>query len=68
MIDNAEYREHDGIEYIKFDGLPYLMREYVQSKPEYQQSLMIPLDLSCQCGKAYYYPKEQFYKLLEGYK
>ncbi len=62
-----EYREHEGVEYIKFDGLPYLMRTYVQSKENYSQDKMIALEQPCKCGMTYYYPKDEFYKLLEDY-
>lgn len=67
QTENLEFVSYEGETYIKFDGLPYDIRTYVQSKSGYNQDKMVALTSECRCGTAFYYPENDFYLLFEGY-
>ncbi len=67
QTENLEFVDHNGVIYIKFDGLPYDIRTFAQENPLYDQNKMVELISSQRCGNAYYYPEQDFYILIEGY-
>lgn len=63
-----ELKEYKGIIYIKWDGLPYELREFIFSLPEYNKEKMIGMDRDCGCGTAYFYNAIDFYSYLKKWK
>ncbi len=59
-----ELKEHEGSVYIKWDNMPYPLREYIFSRQDYDENLMVGLDRSCGCGRAYFYDAVKFYLYL----
>ena len=49
--------------YVKFDFLPYPLREFIHSQPDYDHSKMAPMVRECQCGQAYFLEALHFYNL-----
>lgn len=63
-----ELKEYKNIIYIKWDGMPYPLREYIFSRPDYDENGMIGLERDCGCGSAYFYDAIKFYLYLRDWK
>lgn len=65
--EQIEFKEVNDTLYIKFDYLPYKIREFVHAQPDYIHDKMINVERECQCGKAYFLEAEHFYHLMSRY-
>lgn len=63
--ESAEFQINNDTLYIKFDFLPFKLREFIHAQPDYDQSKMILLPRECQCGHAYFYDEKHFFALCE---
>lgn len=64
----AEIQMYNDTEYIKFDFLPYQLREEIHKLSEYDESKMVLLPRECQCGYAYFYESNHFFGLCKQIK
>lgn len=62
-----ELKEINDNIHIKWDGMPYPLREYIFSLPNYDKHLMIEVERDCGCGSAYFYQAENFYLYLKNW-
>lgn len=62
-----EFVKDGKIVYIKFDGLPFDIREYAMNQKEFDREKFKRFRSKCDCLDAYFYPENDFYKLLENY-
>lgn len=68
MAEPVEFKEVNDTLYIKFDFLPYVIREFVHSQKDYDANRMINVDRECQCGKAYFLDAAHFYNIMSRYE
>lgn len=62
-----EFVKDKKIIYIKFDGLPFDIREYVMNQKDFDRDKFKRFRSKCDCLDAFFYPEQDFYKLLENY-
>lgn len=71
IVDNTgygpEYKEVNDALYIKWDNLPFTLRDYIHSLKEYDENKMINIERDCQCGRAYFYDATLFYQYLQSW-
>lgn len=53
--------------YVKFDFLPYALREFIHTSKDYDHSKMINSERDCGCGHAYFLEENIFYNLVNKY-
>lgn len=64
LAGGVEVQMVNDTNYIKFDFLPYAIREFIHSQKDYDEKKMLLLARECQCGYAYFYEEKNFFELL----
>lgn len=67
LIDLGQELELKGINdtiYVKWDHLPYKIRQHVFDQPGYDQSKMVNAVRECQCGTAFFYEADAFFNFI----
>lgn len=62
-----EFKEVNDTLFIKWDYLPFPLRDYIHNLKNYDPNKMINMERDCQCGKAYFYDAKLFYEYLENW-
>ena len=65
---DIELKEVNDTLYIKFDHLPFKVREFVHSQKDYDHSKMMVFERDCGCGHAAFLEAQLFYNLMSKYK
>lgn len=65
LAGGVEIQRVNETDYIKFDFLPYKIREFVHNQEDYDETKMLNLARECQCGYAFFYEEKHFFDLLK---
>lgn len=57
----------EGVDYIRFDGLPFNLREFVFKSPLFNKEYMKNISEDCDCGSRFYYPKNEFLEMTKDF-
>lgn len=63
FTETPESQIYNGTTYIKFDGMPYELRQQILTNPLYDSSKLSFLNRKCGCGKAAFIEQEHFNQL-----